>query len=55
MGYCATIVRPRFIITTVVISGIILAAFPLVHHIGPALLVEEDQEEGKICNVYVSL
>lgn len=47
MGLCATVVRPRFIIMTVVISGVILAAFPLVHHIGPALLAE-DRQEGKL-------
>ena len=43
--------KPRFIVTTLVIAGIMLAAVPLLHQIGPSQLLGEEQVKGESRNV----
>ena len=51
MNGCATLAKPRFIITVLVVSGIMVAGISLLHRdIAPAMLMTKDQrqEEGDL-------
>ena len=46
MNGCATLVKPRFIVTVLVVSGIMIAGVTLLHRdIASAMLMAEDQQD----------
>ena len=47
MGWCVGLVKPRTIVTLVVISGAMLAIVPLIHYIGPSLVPTNQQAGGE--------
>jgi len=47
MGWCIGLVKPRTIVSLVVISGVMLAIVPLIHYIGPSLKPDNQRVGGE--------